>query len=102
MKTLVKPQRAQKRQRGKWATLLWAVPMSLLVLAGLVLLAKWLRTLPDVQSFMMQFPGHSQLPESAPVGFQSWLSWQHFMNSLFILLIIRSGIQVRTVARSAS
>ena len=102
MKTLVKPQRAQKRQRGKWATLLWAVPMSLLVLAGLVLLAKWLRTLPDVQSFMMQFPGHSQLPESAPVGIPSWLSWQHFLNSLFILLIIRSGIQVRTVARPAA
>jgi thiosulfate reductase cytochrome b subunit len=37
-----------------------------------------------------------------PVGFPAWLSWQHFFNSLLILLIVRTGWAVRTTTRPAA
>jgi thiosulfate reductase cytochrome b subunit len=64
-----------------------------------VLLAKWLRTLPGVQEFLAQYPGQAALPAGAPVGLPAWLGWQHFLNAFFMLLIIRTGWQVRTAAR---
>ena len=39
------------------------------------------------------------LPEGAPVGFPAWLGWQHFFNVFLIVLIIRSGLRVRTEKR---
>src|SRR6476620_65050 len=68
-------------------------------MAVIVLAARGIRALPAVQSFMADFPGHSELPEAAPVGFPAWLGWQHFLNFFFIILIIRSGWEVRTTAR---
>lgn len=84
---------------SRWFKLVWVVPAALAVLLAIVLAAKGLRELPAVQSFMRDFPGRSELPADAPVGFPAWLSWQHFLNFFFILLIIRSGWQVRTTAR---
>lgn len=79
--------------------LVWVIPALIALLAVGVVLAQWLRGLPEVQSFISQHPGHSELPGSAPVGLPAWLGWQHFLNSLLILLIIRSGWQVRTQRR---
>ncbi|ALE05689.1 hypothetical protein AL755_09695 [Arthrobacter sp. ERGS1:01] len=72
---------------------------ALLVMALLVLLARWLRELAPVQGFIAAYPGQSRLPSSAPVGLPAWLGWQHFLNAFFILLIIRTGWLVRTTAR---
>lgn len=102
MKTRTEPTSSGTPNRSKWRTLAWTVPAGILLLAALVLAAKLLRALPDVQSFIIDFPGETHLPENAPVGFPSWLAWQHFLNSLFLLLIIRTGIQVRTVQRPAA
>jgi thiosulfate reductase cytochrome b subunit len=55
-----------------------------------------------VQSFMTDFPGQSHLSAGAPVGFPAWLGWQHFLNTLVIVLIIRSGWMVRTNQRPAA
>ncbi|GAA1050276.1 cytochrome b/b6 domain-containing protein [Arthrobacter russicus] len=84
---------------GKWAKLLWIVPAVLVVLAILVFAARWFVGLEGVKGFLQQYPGDSELPEGAPVGFPAWLGWQHFFNAFFIVLIIRSGWQVRTTAR---
>jgi thiosulfate reductase cytochrome b subunit len=84
---------------NRWKPLVWVIPAALVLLVGAVLLAQWLRTLPEVQSFLVDFPGESHLPEGAPVGFPAWLGWQHFLNGLLILLIIKSGWQVRTTQR---
>lgn len=74
--------------------------VGLFIIAGLfVLLARWLRTLEPVQSFLIAYPGESHLPVSTPVGFPAWLGWQHFLNAFFIVLIIRTGWQVRTQQR---
>jgi len=48
---------------------------------------------------MATYPGETPLPEGAPVGFPAWLAWQHFFNVFLIVLIIRSGLQVRSERR---
>jgi thiosulfate reductase cytochrome b subunit len=84
---------------GKRSRLYWGVPAVLVALVLVVLLAKWMTSLPAVGSFLADYPGHSELPEGAPVGFPAWLGWQHFLNGFFLLLIIRTGWQVRTTTR---
>ena len=52
-----------------------------------------------MQEFLAAYPGEYPLPEGAPVGIPPWLGWQHFFNVFLIVLIIRSGLQVRTEKR---
>ena len=85
--------------KSKWFKPVWIILAALVVLLVLVLVARWLRELPAVKSFTTDYPGRSELPEAAPTGLPGWLGWQHFLNGFFIVLIIRSGWQVRTTAR---
>jgi thiosulfate reductase cytochrome b subunit len=85
--------------KNKWFKLAWILPAALVALLAVVLVAKGLRELPAVQSFLADYSGESELPHGAPVGFPGWLAWQHFLNALLILLIIRSGWLVRTTTR---
>lgn len=78
--------------------LLWVVA-AIVVVAVLILAARWIRGLEPVQEFLAHYPGQSELPEGAPVGLPAWLGWQHFLNAFFIVLIIRTGWQIRTTAR---
>jgi thiosulfate reductase cytochrome b subunit len=87
---------------NRWFKLVWIIPVALVLLLAVVLIAQWLRRLPAVQSFMTDFPGKSHLSAGAPVGFPAWLGWQHFLNTLVIVLIIRSGWMVRTNQRPAA
>jgi len=89
-------------RKNRWFSLVWIIPAILVGLLLVVLAARAIRELPAVQSFMTDFPGESELPESAPVGFPAWLGWQHFLNAFFILLIIRTGWQIRTTKRTAA
>ncbi|MEO8527559.1 MAG: cytochrome b/b6 domain-containing protein [Pseudolysinimonas sp.] len=84
---------------SRWFKLVWIIPAALAVLAAVILAAKGLRELPAVQSFMADYPGRSELPAGAPVGFPAWLAWQHYLNFFLIVLIIRAGWKVRTTAR---
>ena len=84
---------------NRWKPLVWVIPVALVLLVAAVLFAQWLRGLPEVQSFLTDYPGESELPDGAPVGFPAWLGWQHFLNALLIVLIIKSGWQVRTTQR---
>lgn len=88
--------------KSRWAKLYWAVPTALVALVLVVLLAKWATGLGGVKDFLAAYPGHAELPEGAPVGFPAWLGWQHFLNGFLLLLIIRSGWQVRTQTRPAA
>lgn len=54
------------------------------------------------QGFLGNYPGEYHLPESAPEGFPAWLGWQHFLNVFLMVLIIRSGIQIRGETRPAA
>lgn len=76
--------------------------LSLVALVGLiviVLVAKGLRQLSSVESFMTDYPGTSRAPGGTPVGFPAWLAWQHFFNFLIIVLLIRAGWLFRTTTR---
>ena len=72
------------------------VGFALLVLATMaVLFTRWLVSVPFMRDFLETYPGEYELPEGAPVGFPAWLNWQHFLNVFLMVLIIRSGLQVR-------
>lgn len=85
--------------RKRVLSAVWKVLLALFVLALLIVLAQSLRQLTAVQDFISRFPGEPTLPERTPIGFPAWLGWQHFLNTIFILLIIRTGWQVRTNQR---
>ncbi|WP_430644985.1 cytochrome b/b6 domain-containing protein [Agromyces sp. GXS1127] len=90
---------APARPWARWA--LAAVGLVLLA-AAVVLVARWLRTLDGVQAFLAAYPGEAPMPEGAPVGFPAWLAWQHFFNVFLMVLIVRSGWQVRRERRPAA
>lgn len=80
--------------RSKWFNLLWLLPIGFVVAIVAVATAKGIRGLPAVESFIEEYPGLSELPADAPVGFPAWLGWQHFLNAFFMIFIIRSGITI--------
>ncbi len=86
-------------RESRWFRLVWLAPAIVVGLFLLVLAARGIRDLPAVQSFMRSFPGASALPGGAPVGFPAWLGWQHFLNSFFLLFILRTGWQVHSSKR---
>ncbi|GAA1056301.1 hypothetical protein GCM10009571_13740 [Agromyces luteolus] len=90
---------APARPWARWA--LAAVGLVLLAVA-VVLVARWMRTLDGVRAFLAAYPGEAPMPADAPVGFPAWLAWQHFFNVFLMLLIVRSGWQVRRERRPAA
>ena len=82
-------------QRSRWWRLVWAIPAALVLAAVVVLAARVIRDLPAVQDFMTTYPGRTELPEDAPVGFPAWLSVQHFLNSFFLLFVFRTAWELR-------
>ena len=64
-----------------------------------VLAARWFRGTEAGLDFVATYPGETHLPEGAPVGIPGWLGWQHFFNAFFMLLIIRTGLQIRREKR---
>ena len=87
------------RQHSRWTRLTWIVPLAIAILAVLVLLARALRSTTPIHDFLHTYPGRPALPGWAPVGFPGWLEWQHGLNAFFLLLIIRTGLQVHTQQR---
>ncbi|MGO4384293.1 cytochrome b/b6 domain-containing protein [Specibacter sp. RAF43] len=64
-----------------------------------VVAATWFRNLPFMQDFLATYPGEYPLPAGAIAGFPAWVQWQHFFNVFLMVLIIRSGLQVRNEKR---
>jgi thiosulfate reductase cytochrome b subunit len=62
----------------------------------------WFRNLPFMQDFLTVYPGEYHLPGEATPGFPAWVQWQHFFNVFLMVLIIRSGLQVRNEKRPAA
>jgi len=80
---------------NRWFNLLWLLPIGFLLLISAVAVAKGIRGDASVQDFIRRYPGtiESSRPE-ATTGFPAWARWQHFFNVLFMVFIIRSGIQI--------
>lgn len=87
--------------RRWWPPLLWLVPAAVVVLLAAVLGAMALRQADWMQPFFLAYPGSTDLPAGATVGFPAWLGWQHFLNSFLIVLIIRTGWVLRKEEKPA-
>jgi thiosulfate reductase cytochrome b subunit len=85
--------------RRRWRRLLWFAPIAIVVVVVVILGAQGLRATEPVQHFLRDFPGRTPLPAAAPVGLPVWLNALHALNALFLLLIVRSGWQVRTTTK---
>lgn len=77
---------------------LWAGG-ALVALVIVVVAARVLRTFPAVQSFVETYPGHRELPGGAPLGIPAWLGWQHFFNAFFLVMLVRTGLIIRSKQR---
>ncbi|KQZ85399.1 hypothetical protein ASD56_03395 [Microbacterium sp. Root166] len=90
---------------GPFTKLQWAGAVIVggggLLFAGLmaVFAVRWLLSTDWGVDFLATYPGEYHLPEGAPVGFPAWLGWQHFFNVFLMVLIIRSGLRVRSEKR---
>ena len=91
------PRRYGSRTLAGWIRRVALIAVSAVVAAGiLILAARGVTTLPGVPEFLRRYPGAYALPDSAQAGFPWWAQWQHFLNFFLMVLIIRSGYQVRT------
>jgi len=85
------------RTLGRWIRLAILLSVAAVAAAGiLVLAARGVTTLPGVPAFLERYPGTYGLPAGAEPGFPWWAQWTHFFNIFLMVLIIRSGYQVRT------
>ncbi|NUL44445.1 hypothetical protein F7P69_04450 [Cellulosimicrobium funkei] len=84
-----------KKSERPWVKPAVIIGGLVVVAIAVVLGARWLRTLEGVQEFIATYDGHSTQLEAAPEGMPWWMGWQHFFNMFLMVLIIRTGLQVR-------
>ncbi|MCT1804750.1 cytochrome b/b6 domain-containing protein [Corynebacterium sanguinis] len=65
-------------------------------LALAVLLARYIAGTDAGGQFIQRFDGRQPLPAGTPVGIPAWLNWAHFFNMLLMVLIIKTGLSVRS------
>lgn len=83
----------------RWVRLGLAAAALVVFAAAAVGVSRWFLGTDRGVSFLAAYPGEYHLPEGAPVGLPAWLGWQHFMNVFLMVLIIRSGLQIRREKR---
>jgi thiosulfate reductase cytochrome b subunit len=96
-KDWIAPQRAilpRIRIGQGWFNVLWLLPIGTAALMMLIALAQSLREIPAVELYIEVHPGIAQAAPSVEAGFPWWLRLQHFLNMLFMLFIMRSGLQI--------
>jgi len=93
---------ASARRRPTWtqaiAVLLGAAALGLIAGAAIAFV-RALLSFPFMQDFLAAFPGEYEPGIAVEPGFSPWIGWQHFFNMFLMVLIIRSGLQVRTEKR---
>ena len=79
---------------NNWISLLWGLPISILMLLIMIVVAQAVRQLPEVQEFMRLYPGVPNEQPAVTSGFPMWLRLQHFLNMVFMYFIMRAGLQI--------
>ena len=86
--------------RKQWYGTLGLILITAVVVAAVAVVAAKLFLRTDMaQNFITEYPGKYDNPEGAPAGIPGWLAWQHFLNMFFLVLIIRTGIQINQTRR---
>ncbi|MGV0780492.1 molybdopterin-dependent oxidoreductase [Mycolicibacterium sp. XJ775] len=79
----------------RWVNGLWLVLVGALALIVVVVVAQQLRQYGWMQDFLTHYPGtSSSYAPAVTTGFPAWLRWQHFFNIVFMMFILRSGLQI--------
>lgn len=79
----------------RWFSSLWLIPLAIAGLVIAIALAQQLRQYGWMQSFIEQYPGtSSSFAPAVESGFPGWLRWQHLFNIVFMMFIIRAGLQI--------
>lgn len=83
------------------------VVIGLFGVAALVLIAwcgvfvvRGLLSTDPFTAFITRFPGDAPRLASTPEGIPAFVAWTHFLNAFFLVLIVRTGIRVRTEKRA--
>ncbi|WEK60992.1 MAG: cytochrome b/b6 domain-containing protein [Candidatus Microbacterium colombiense] len=93
---------ASARRRPTWTQAIAALmgAAALGVLAGAAIaFVRTLLSVPVMQDFLTAFPGAYEPAIAVAPGFAPWVGWQHFFNVFLMVLIIRSGLRVRSEKR---
>ncbi|WP_223881240.1 cytochrome b/b6 domain-containing protein [Nesterenkonia ebinurensis] len=87
------------RTTRQWGVLAGTGAGGLVVLTTLLVAgAQWFLGTETGTSFLADYPGQYAQPD-APGGYPWWLNWAHFFNAFLMILIIKTGIQIRTETR---
>jgi thiosulfate reductase cytochrome b subunit len=93
--TSTKPSRAAEWWKAQRRRVLLGAVIALAAFVIAVVLARLLREIPAVAAFIAEYPGIVPPPEGAPVGIPAWLGWQHFLNAFFLVLLVKTGLELR-------
>ncbi|OBA98356.1 oxidoreductase [Mycolicibacterium fortuitum] len=78
-----------------WVSALWLVPLAAVGLIVVIAVAQQLRQYSWMQDFLARYPGTStSYAPAVTTGFPAWLRWQHFFNIVFMMFVLRSGLQI--------
>ncbi|WP_409429283.1 molybdopterin-dependent oxidoreductase [Mycobacterium sp. SMC-11] len=78
----------------RWISTLWLVPLAVAGLMVAVAIAQHLRQFDWMQEFIARYPGTPATDGAEPSGFPAWLRWSHLFNIMFMMFIIRAGLQI--------
>ena len=88
----------QLRLGRRWFSFLqvltFVVAVALVCGVAGIFVARYLRTLPSVQAFILNHPETGAFGPPVTTGFPWWLRYQHYFNLVLMLFIIRSGLQI--------
>ena len=79
----------------RWFSSLWLVPLGIVGLVLSIAVAREITRYGWYHDFITEYPGTStRYVQPVKSGFPWWLRWQHFLNLLFMMFIIRAGVQI--------
>ncbi|NMN93945.1 molybdopterin-dependent oxidoreductase [Antrihabitans stalactiti] len=79
----------------RWFSSLWLLPITIAGLIVAIALAQHLRQYEWMHSFIESYPGTSaSYAPAVDTGFPAWLRWQHLFNIVFMMFLIRAGLQI--------
>ncbi len=79
----------------RWFSSLWLIPLSVVALVLSIAVVREMSQHAWFGEFIAKYPGTSDdYVQPVDTGFPWWLRWQHFLNLLFMMFIIRAGLQI--------
>jgi len=79
----------------RWFSSLWLVPLGVVGLVLSIAVVREMTRYGWYQDFIARYPGTStDYVDPVASGFPWWLRWQHFLNLLFMMFMIRAGLQI--------